>query len=54
MSADIKKLEKIAAELRIRVIKMIEKATSGHAGGSMSVAELVSVLYFHEMNIKDQ
>jgi transketolase len=51
MSADINKLEKIATELRIRVIKMMEKATSGHAGGSMSVAELVSVLYFHEMNI---
>jgi len=51
MSADIKKLEKIATELRIRVIQMIEKATSGHAGGSMSIAEMVSVLYFHEMNI---
>jgi len=51
MSADIKKLENIATELRIKVIQMIEKATSGHAGGSMSVAEMVSVLYFHEKNI---
>jgi transketolase len=51
MSADIKKLERIATELRIKVIQMMEKATSGHAGGSMSVAEMVSVLYFHEMNI---
>ena len=54
MSADIKKLENIATELRIRVIKMMEKATSGHAGGSMSIAELVSVLYFHEMNINPE
>jgi transketolase len=51
MSANIKKLENIATELRIRVIQMMEIATSGHAGGSMSIAELVSVLYFHEMNI---
>ncbi|MCK5454022.1 MAG: transketolase, partial [Calditrichia bacterium] len=51
MSVDIKKLERIATELRIKVIQMMEKATSGHAGGSMSVAEMVSVLYFHEMNI---
>jgi transketolase len=51
MSADIKKLENIATELRIRVIQMIEKSTTGHAGGSMSIAEMVSVLYFHEMNI---
>jgi transketolase len=51
MSVDYKKLEQIAAELRIQVIKMMEVATSGHAGGSMSIAEMVSVLYFHEMKI---
>ena len=51
MPVDIKRLEKIATELRIKVIQMMEKATSGHAGGSMSIAEMVSVLYFHEMNI---
>ncbi len=48
---EVKKLNKIAAELRIQVIKMFAAATSGHAGGSMSVAEMVAVLYFHEMNI---
>lgn len=51
MSPDIKKLENIATELRIKVIEMMEKSTTGHAGGSMSIAEMVSVLYFHEMNI---
>jgi transketolase len=54
MSADIKKLENIATELRIKVIKMMQVATGGHAGGSMSVAEMVSVLYFHEMNINPE
>jgi transketolase len=48
---EIKRLEDIANELRIEVIKMFEAATSGHAGGSMSIAEMISVLYFHEMNI---
>lgn len=48
---EIKRLEGIANELRIDVIKMFEAAGSGHAGGSMSIAEMVSVLYFHEMNI---
>ena len=51
MPVDIKRLERIATELRIKVIQMMEKATSGHAGGSMSIAEMVSVLYFHEMKI---
>ena len=51
MSVDVKRLERIATELRIEVIKMMQVATSGHAGGSMSIAEMVSVLYFHELNI---
>lgn len=46
-----KRLEEIARELRIQVVKMMKVAGSGHAGGSMSVAEIVSVLYFHEMDI---
>jgi transketolase len=54
MAADIKKLEKIATELRIQVIKMMKTATGGHAGGSMSIAEMVAVLYFHEMNINQK
>ena len=48
---EIKRLESIARELRIKVVRMMEAAGSGHAGGSMSVAEIVAVLYFHEMNI---
>jgi transketolase len=51
MNDKIKRLEDIARELRIQVVKMMKVAGSGHAGGSMSVAEIVSVLYFHEMNI---
>ncbi len=51
---EIKRLEKITTDLRIRVIKMFEVATSGHAGGSMSVAEMVAVLFFHEMRINPE
>ena len=48
---EVKRLEQIATELRIQVVKMFEAAGSGHAGGSMSVAEIVSVLYFNQMRI---
>ena len=51
MNNTIKRLEEIAKELRIQVVKMMKVAGYGHAGGSMSVAEMVSVLYFNEMNI---
>lgn len=47
----IKKLEKIANELRIDVIDMIYKAGSGHPGGSLSAAEIVTVLYFYFMKV---
>lgn len=51
MNDTVMRLEEIAQELRIQVVKMMKVAGSGHAGGSMSIAEIVSALYFHEMNI---
>jgi transketolase len=51
---EILKLENIARDLRIQVIKMFRAATGGHAGGSMSIAEMVAVLYFREMNINPE
>lgn len=47
----IEKLEKIAKRIRIEVIKMIYKAQSGHPGGSLSIADIMAVLYFHVMRI---
>ena len=48
---DIKKLNKIANRIRINVVKMIALSGIGHAGGSTSIAEILSTLYFHELNI---
>jgi len=47
----IRELEKIANELRCTVIKMIYIAKSGHPGGSLSAADIVTALYFKIMNI---
>ncbi len=47
----INKLKKIANELRIDVIDMIYKAQSGHPGGSLSAADIVTALYFHSMKV---
>ena len=46
-----KKLEVTANELRIDVIDMIYKSKSGHPGGSLSAADIVTVLYFYFMKI---
>jgi len=48
---DVKTLEEISRRLRVKVVKMIGKSGFGHAGGSMSIAEILTVLYFYELRI---
>ena len=45
----IKKLEEIAHQLRVQVVKIMGRFGSGHIGGSLSIIEILSVLYFNEM-----
>lgn len=45
----IEKLKRIAANCRVDILNMLEKAKSGHPGGSLSAIDLVVALYFHEM-----
>ncbi|MCR2045581.1 transketolase, partial [Anaerosalibacter massiliensis] len=46
-----KKYSDIANTLRIDIIKMLEKSKTGHPGGSLSACEILTALYFKEMNI---
>ncbi len=48
---DYIKFEQMAKNLRVGVIKAISAAGSGHPGGSLSAADIVTALYFKEMNI---
>jgi transketolase len=45
----IRRLEKIACDLRADVVKMIGVGKAGHLGGSCSLAEIVAALYFEKM-----
>lgn len=49
--SNYKELEETAKNIRINIIKMLEKSQSGHPGGSLSAAEILSTLYMKEMNI---
>jgi len=51
----IKELEDIARDLRVDILRMLTAACSGHTGGSLSAAEIVTALYFYKMrhNPKD-
>ncbi len=48
---DIRELEKTALDVRIGIIKALHNAGSGHPGGSLSAADIVTALYFEEMNV---
>ena len=45
----IRRLDKIAWDLRADVVKMIGVGKAGHLGGSCSLAEIVAALYFEKM-----
>ena len=48
---DIKELEKISKKVRRHIVEMVYTAKSGHPGGSLSVADILTVIYFNQMNI---
>ncbi|HNP92804.1 MAG TPA: transketolase [Rectinema sp.] len=48
---EIKELNEIARELRCTSLRMIHKRQAGHPGGSLSAAEIMTVLYFKVMRI---
>lgn len=50
----ITELEKFALEIRIEIVKSIAKKGGGHIGGSLSIADLVSVLYEDVMNYSSE
>jgi transketolase len=48
-TSTIRKLERIALQLRFDLIEMIGEGKFGHLGGSSSLAEIAACLYFHAM-----
>ena len=50
---DVKELEKYANKVRQGIIESVYNAKSGHPGGSLSIADILTVLYFNQMNIDE-
>lgn len=42
----------MAEKIRLYALDAVHEAASGHPGGSLSCADIMSVLYFNEMNIE--
>ena len=55
MDTNLKRqLQEIACKVRIGVIDGVHAAKAGHPGGSLSIAEILTYLYFKEMNINPE
>ncbi|MBR4550053.1 MAG: transketolase [Oscillospiraceae bacterium] len=48
---DLKTLRLAAAKSRLLAVDAVHEAASGHPGGSLSCLDMLTALYFHEMNI---
>jgi transketolase len=48
-SVDIEKLKRIARAIRLDIVQMVGVGQRGHLGGSCSIADVVTALYFSKM-----
>ena len=44
-------LRRLATNVRIGIIEEVYHAASGHPGGSLSIADILTYLYFEKMNV---
>lgn len=51
---EIKELKEAATEVRRNIVKMIHNSKSGHPGGSLSGADILTVLYKKSLNIPSE
>ena len=47
----IAKLKELATKVRLGAVSAVHSAGSGHPGGSLSIADVLTYLYFEEMNV---
>ena len=50
---NVEALKRISIEVRKGIIEAIYSAKSGHPGGALSCADILTVLYFNQMNIDE-
>ena len=54
MKDTVAALQEKARRLRVDIVRMLHRSKSGHTGGSLSVIDLVTVLYYHKMRHKPE
>ncbi|AYF53638.1 transketolase [Clostridium botulinum C] len=54
MTKDILELKQVAKQIRKDIVQMLTESGSGHPGGSLSSVEILTALYFKEMNVNPE
>lgn len=54
MSKNVEELKSIAKTIRKDIVSMLTESCSGHPGGSLSAADILTTLYFGEMNVNPE
>ena len=54
MKKNLEELKQIAKVIRKDIIKMLTESGSGHPGGSLSAVEILTTLYFNQMNVEPE
>ena len=47
----LNQLKQTAAQIRLDILEEVHAASSGHPGGSLSIADILTYLYYEEMNV---
>ncbi len=53
-SADVKRLQKAAVEVRKNIVRMVRAGKQGHGGGALSAADILTTLYFEVMRVRPE
>ena len=51
MAKSLDELKSISKDIRKDIVKMLTESASGHPGGSLSATDIMTVLFFKEMNL---
>ncbi len=51
-AAEVARLEEVARQIRLAIVRTVNHARAGHLGGPLSAADLLAALYFHVMRIR--
>lgn len=54
MNLSVNEMKNVANQIRQDIVMMVHAAGSGHPGGSLSSVEILTHLYFNEMNINPE